>query len=103
MLFGASGYTGGRVAAAMVARGLRPVLMGRDDAKLAALAERLGGLDTTYADVADRTSLMEQIRADDVLVSTVGPFHKLLEKSVNQSSMGLMVFQKGRHRALTIF
>ena len=77
MLFGASGYTGGRVAAAMVARGLRPVLMGRDDAKLAALAERLGGLDTTYADVADRTSLMEQIRADDVLVSTVGPFHKL--------------------------
>jgi short subunit dehydrogenase-like uncharacterized protein len=61
----------------MVARGLRPVLMGRDDAKLAALAERLGGLDTTYADVADRTSLMEQIRADDVLVSTVGPFHKL--------------------------
>jgi len=77
VLFGASGYTGGRVAAAMVARGLRPVLMGRDDAKLAALAERLGGLDTTYADVADRTSLMEQIRADDVLVSTVGPFHKL--------------------------
>ena len=57
VLFGASGYTGGRVAAAMVARGLRPVLMGRDDAKLAALAERLGGLDTTYADVADRTSL----------------------------------------------
>jgi short subunit dehydrogenase-like uncharacterized protein len=51
--------------------------MGRNDAKLAALAERLGGLDTTYADVADRTSLMEQIRADDVLVSTVGPFHKL--------------------------
>jgi len=77
VLFGASGYTGCRVAAAMVARGLRPVLMGRDDAKLAALAERLGGLDTTYADVADRTSLMEQIRADDVLVSTVGPFHKL--------------------------
>jgi short subunit dehydrogenase-like uncharacterized protein len=61
----------------MVARGLRPVLMGRDDAKLAALAERLGGLDTTYADVADRTSLMEQIRGDDVLVSTVGPFQKL--------------------------
>jgi len=77
VLFGASGYTGARVAAAMVARGLRPVLLGRDDAKLAALAGRLGGLDTAYADVADRTSLMEQIRADDVLVSTVGPFHKL--------------------------
>ena len=46
VLFGASGYTGGRAAAAMVARGLRPVLLGRDDAKLAALAERLGGLET---------------------------------------------------------
>lgn len=77
MLFGASGYTGGRVAAAMVARGLRPVLLGRDDAKLAALGAQLGGLPTAYADVADRTSVMEQVRADDVLVSTVGPFHKL--------------------------
>ncbi|MBV9923150.1 MAG: NAD(P)H-binding protein [Pseudonocardia sp.] len=77
VLFGASGYTGGRVAAAMVGRGLRPVLLGRDDAKLAALSERLGGLETTYADVADRTSLFEAIRRDDVLVSTVGPFHKM--------------------------
>jgi len=77
VLFGASGYTGGRVAAAMVARGLRPVLLGRDDAKLAALGARLGRLPTAYADVADRTSVMEQIRPDDVLVSTVGPFHKL--------------------------
>src|SRR5262245_56448951 len=77
VLFGASGYTGGRAAAAMVARGLRPVLLGRDDDKLAVLAERLGGLETAYADVADRTSLYEVIRPDDVLVSTVGPFHKM--------------------------
>lgn len=77
VLFGASGYTGGRVAAAMVARGLRPVLLGRDQGKLAVLAERLGGLDTDYADVADRTSVMEVIAEDDVLVSTVGPFHKM--------------------------
>ena len=77
MLFGASGYTGGRVAAAMVARGLRPVLLGRDEAKLAPLAERLGGLEIAYADVADRTSLYEVVQPGDVLVSTVGPFHKL--------------------------
>ena len=56
VLFGASGYTGGRVAAAMVARGLRPLLLGRDQSKLTALAERLGGLETAYADVVDRTS-----------------------------------------------
>ncbi|HEY0814147.1 MAG TPA: NAD(P)H-binding protein [Pseudonocardia sp.] len=77
VLFGASGYTGGRTAEAMVARGLRPVLVGRDPERLAALGLRLGGLESAYADVADRTSLIELIRADDVLVSTVGPFRKL--------------------------
>jgi short subunit dehydrogenase-like uncharacterized protein len=77
VLFGATGYTGGRTAEAMVARGLRPVLAGRDPARLAALGQRLGGLESAYADVADRTSLIELVRAEDVLVSTVGPFRKL--------------------------
>jgi short subunit dehydrogenase-like uncharacterized protein len=77
LLFGASGYTGERTAAAMVARGLRPVLTGRDPARLAVVAERLGGLESAYADVADRTSLIELVKPDDVLVSTVGPFHKM--------------------------
>lgn len=77
VLFGASGYTGGRTAEAMVARGLRPVLAGRDPDKLAPLAQRLGGLESAYADVADRTSLIELIEPSDVLVSTVGPFQKL--------------------------
>ncbi len=77
VLFGASGYTGGRVAEAMVARGLAPLLLGRNPAKLAPLAERLGGLPTAYADVADRTSVIDVIEQDDVLVSTVGPFHKM--------------------------
>ena len=35
VLFGATGYTGARVAEAMVRRGLRPVLAGRDTGKLA--------------------------------------------------------------------
>ncbi len=77
VLFGASGYTGGRTAEAMVARGLRPVLAGRDPDRLAALGQRLGGLESAYADVADRTSLIELVESDDVLVSTVGPFHKM--------------------------
>lgn len=77
VLFGASGYTGGRTAEAMVARGLRPVLAGRDPTKLAPLAARLGALDTAHAEVADRTSIIELIGPGDVLVSTVGPFHRL--------------------------
>ncbi len=74
VLFGATGYTGGRTAEAMVARGLRPVLAGRDPARLTALAERLGGLDTARADVTDAASVAALVGPGDVLVTTVGPF-----------------------------
>src|SRR4051794_11017241 len=49
VLFGATGYTGARTAEALVARGARPVLAGRDRSRLAALAERLGGPGTPRA------------------------------------------------------
>lgn len=77
VLFGATGYTGGRTAKAMAARGLRPVLAGRDPARLAALAEELGGLETARADVTDEASVAALVGRGDVLVSTVGPFSKL--------------------------
>ncbi len=41
MLYGATGYIGGLIARAMVAGGARPVLAGRDQGRLDALAERL--------------------------------------------------------------
>jgi short subunit dehydrogenase-like uncharacterized protein len=74
VLFGATGYTGARTAEAMVGRGLAPVLAGRDPARLAALAERLGGLDTTVARVDQESSVAALVERGDVLVSTVGPF-----------------------------
>ncbi|NMH97132.1 saccharopine dehydrogenase family protein [Pseudonocardia acidicola] len=77
VLFGATGYTGGRTAASMAARGLRPVLAGRDPARLAGLAERLGGLETARADVTDIASVRALVDRGDVLVSTVGPFAQL--------------------------
>ncbi len=77
VLFGATGYTGGRTAEAMAARGLRPVLAGRDPAGLAALAQRLGGLETARADVTDERSVAALVGRGDVLVSTVGPFATL--------------------------
>ncbi len=76
VLFGATGYTGRLTAAAMVERGLRPVLAGRDPERLAVLASRLGGLVTAQAQVADRTSVYELVSRGDVLVSTVGPFRR---------------------------
>jgi short subunit dehydrogenase-like uncharacterized protein len=82
VLFGATGYTGARTAEAMVGRGLRPVLAGRDPARLAALAQRLGGLETAVAQVTDRASVAALVGRGDVLVSTVGPFTELGEPAV---------------------
>ena len=82
VLFGATGYTGRRVAREMVGRGLRPVLAGRHATRLAALAEELGGLSTATADVADAASVRALIGAGEVLVSTVGPFGQLGEAAL---------------------
>jgi short subunit dehydrogenase-like uncharacterized protein len=83
VLYGATGYIGGLTARAMVESGARPVLAGRDQGRLNALAERLsqagGGieLETAVAETAGPRQLRELIGAGDVLVSTAGPFMKL--------------------------
>jgi short subunit dehydrogenase-like uncharacterized protein len=87
VLFGASGYTGRRVAEAMVRRGLRPILAGRSADRLTSLAQRLeklglGKLDVVRADVGDAASVRALIAGGDVLVSTVGPFIQLGESAL---------------------
>ncbi|MGB6225733.1 MAG: saccharopine dehydrogenase [Pseudonocardiaceae bacterium] len=82
VLFGATGYTGRRTAEAMVRRGLRPVLAGRNVDRLTSLARRLENLgpdrlDVVSADVDDIPSVRALIGSGDVLVSTVGPFIRL--------------------------
>ena len=74
VLFGATGYTGRLVAAALVRRGARPTLAARNAQALEALAAELGGLDTAVADVSRPESVSALVSAGDVLVSTVGPF-----------------------------
>ncbi|MFL5843907.1 MAG: saccharopine dehydrogenase family protein [Solirubrobacteraceae bacterium] len=74
VLFGASGYTGDLTARALVGRGLRPLLAGRNQDRLTALAGELGGLETQVADVARPDSVRALVQRGDVLVSTVGPF-----------------------------
>jgi len=76
VVFGATGYTGTLAARALVAKGARPVLAGRDMAALSALAEELGGLETARADVEEPRSVRALVERDDVLVTTVGPFLK---------------------------
>jgi short subunit dehydrogenase-like uncharacterized protein len=72
VVFGATGYTGRLVAERLVAQGARPVLAGRDEAALATLAARLGGLDHARADAMRQNSVFALVDAGDVLVSTVG-------------------------------
>ena len=76
VLFGATGYTGRLATEAFVARGVRPVLAGRDEARLTQLADEAGGLETVIADVTRPESLRCLLDEGDVLVTTVGPFSR---------------------------
>lgn len=83
VLFGATGYTGRMTAEAMVARGARPLLAGRDRERLADLARDLGGLESTVADVGDPGSVRALVEPGDALVTTVGPFARWGDTAVD--------------------
>jgi short subunit dehydrogenase-like uncharacterized protein len=74
VVFGATGYTGRLVVEALIQRGRRPTLAGRDARRLKALADELGGLDSAVADVSRPASVAGLVEAGDVLATTVGPF-----------------------------
>jgi short subunit dehydrogenase-like uncharacterized protein len=86
VLLGATGYTGARTAESLVKRGARPLLAGRDPARLRALADRLGDLETARADVRDPASVRDLLSAGDVLITTVGPFLQLGEAAVSAAA-----------------
>ena len=78
VLFGATGYTGRLVAEALIDRGARPVLSGRNPESLERLATELGGgLETQAADVERPDTIRALVEKGDVLVSTVGPFNRI--------------------------
>ena len=83
VLFGATGYTGRLTAEAMVARGDRPVLAGRNPEPLAELARELGGLETATADVDRPHTVRALLERGDVLVTTVGPFTRWGDAAVD--------------------
>src|SRR3954463_10686825 len=76
VVFGATGYTGGLIAERLTAAGERPVLAGRSEQALSALAERLGGVEWVRADAMRQNTVFDLVGAGDVLISTVGPFAK---------------------------
>ncbi|GGC66662.1 saccharopine dehydrogenase NADP-binding domain-containing protein [Hoyosella rhizosphaerae] len=77
LVFGATGYTGGLVAQELLARGERPVLVARNAEALDTRARELDPRKppkTLVMDVRDIGTLRRTINADDVIVTTVGPF-----------------------------
>jgi len=85
VLFGATGFTGELTARALVARGARPLLVGRSAGRLEALAAQLGDLDTAVVDATApdaATELAALAGPGDVLVCNVGPFMRWGEPGV---------------------
>ncbi len=76
VLFGATGFTGELCARALARRGARPLLAGRDERRLAALAQELGA-ELAVADATRQESVRALVGPGDVLVSTVGPFARV--------------------------
>ncbi len=79
--FGSTGFTGRLVAERLVAQGAAPVLAGRSEGPLRALAEELGA-EYRVADALRQNSVFALLEPGDVLVSTVGPFAKWGEPAV---------------------
>ncbi len=76
LVYGATGYTGQLIVEEAVAKGLRPVLSGRNAAALQLLATRYG-LETRPASLDDAASLDAALRGVKVVLHCAGPFHRM--------------------------
>jgi short subunit dehydrogenase-like uncharacterized protein len=73
MIYGATGYTGRLIAGRAVELGLRPILGGRDPAKLAGLAAALH-LEHRVVHLADPDALDRALAGISVVLHAAGPF-----------------------------
>ncbi|HVY49500.1 MAG TPA: saccharopine dehydrogenase NADP-binding domain-containing protein [Minicystis sp.] len=83
VVFGATGFTGRLVVAALLEMGVRDVVLGaRDARKLAELSSKHGGLPTRVADATRPETLGPLCEGAKVVVDTAGPFLKYGEPVV---------------------
>ncbi|MEJ2384998.1 MAG: saccharopine dehydrogenase NADP-binding domain-containing protein [Xanthomonadales bacterium] len=73
MIYGANGYTGALTAREAVARGMQPVLAGRNDAAVRALADELG-LECQVFGLEDPSAVRSGIDGMGVVLHCAGPF-----------------------------
>jgi short subunit dehydrogenase-like uncharacterized protein len=73
LIYGATGYTGTRIACEAVSAGMRPILAGRSAARLASLASRLG-VEHRVVAVEHAAGLDAALRDVDAVLNVAGPF-----------------------------
>ena len=81
LLYGATGYTGRLTARVAVERGLRPILAGRNPAKVKALADELG-LPWQAFPLNNNTTLSLALRAVPVVLHCAGPYSRTYQPMV---------------------
>jgi short subunit dehydrogenase-like uncharacterized protein len=75
LLYGASGFTGALVAERARALGMTPILAGRDDAKIAPLAERLGFARRAFP-LSDAAAVDRGLDGVTLVLHCAGPFSR---------------------------
>jgi short subunit dehydrogenase-like uncharacterized protein len=81
MIYGANGYTGALIAERAVAQGHRPILAGRSQPSIRALAENLGCEHRVFA--LERTDeVVEQLRDVQLVLNAAGPFIETSKRMV---------------------
>jgi short subunit dehydrogenase-like uncharacterized protein len=75
LIYGVTGYTGALIAQMAVDRGHRPVLAGRSETPVRALAERLG-LEARVFGLDDRAALDKGLDGTKAVVHCAGPFSR---------------------------
>ena len=73
MIYGANGYTGELIAREAVRQGLKPILAGRNSAKVETLAQELG-LEFRAFDLEDISQISEQLKGSQLVMHCAGPF-----------------------------
>jgi len=87
-VLGATGRTGRAVAARLRETGFRPVLVGRDRARLESLAAELGGDPRIVVGTLDATLSILAQEAPAVVVNTIGPFTNIAPRVVRACPAG---------------
>lgn len=81
LLYGANGYTGRLIAGMAAGYGLQPILAGRNEEALRAMADSLH-LPYKVIDLSDTESLQAALREVPVVLHAAGPFHHTAKKMI---------------------